>query len=234
MGICRVAAHINALHVTSLGLALVVLGLAITGMAILAGDAAAGHSPTPQNFKVAFIGDQGLRSTSVAVLNLIRDEGADMVLHQGDLGYSSDYDAWDQQITDALGSDFPYFAVVGNHDCCLGVQHADQGEWPPYQQKLLARLDRIDGATCTGDLGVVSACSYQGLFFILSGIGLSTLGSGIGVPDADHLVYIRDQLAATTPSGVSARGIWSTKRWRSRPRGASDWTRMMSVVREAR
>ena len=39
----------------------------------------AGESPMPPNFKVAFIGDQGLGANSVAVLQLIRDEGADMV-----------------------------------------------------------------------------------------------------------------------------------------------------------
>ena len=42
---------------------------------------------TDANFRVAFIGDQGLNSNSIAVLNLIKDEGAQMVLHQGDLDY---------------------------------------------------------------------------------------------------------------------------------------------------
>jgi hypothetical protein len=41
---------------------------------------------------------------------------------------------------------------------------------------------------CKGDLGVKSACTYKGLFFILSGAG--TMGSG-------HEAYIRDQLAQT-------------------------------------
>ncbi len=132
--------------------------------------------PLP-DFMVAFIGDQGLSDDSRAVLQLIKDEGADMVLHQGDFDYKDDPEAWDQMINGILGPNFPYFASIGNHDTKA---------WPGYQQKLRARLDRIQDATCKGDLGVKSACTYKGLFFILSGAG--TMGS-------DHDTYIKDQLA---------------------------------------
>ena len=100
-----------------------------------------------------------------------------MVLHQGDFDYANDPMRWDQQINNVLGADFPYFASVGNHDLLA---------WPGYQEKLATQLNRIDGASCSGDLGVKSACTYRGLFFILSGAG--TLGS-------NHASYIRDQLA---------------------------------------
>ena len=132
---------------------------------------------TPPDFTVAFLADQSLSEGAKAVLQLVRDEGADMVLHQGDFDYEHDPAAWDQQINDTLGPDFPYFASVGNHDV---------PQWTGYQQKLQERLDRVSGASCSGDLGVRSACSYQGLFFILSGAGI--LGSG-------HEAYIREQLA---------------------------------------
>ncbi len=133
----------------------------------------------PPNFKVAFIGDQGHGRNATTVLELIRDEGADMALHQGDFDYSGDPDAWDGLITDVLGADFPYFASVGNHDT---------SSWPGYQTKLYQRLSRVPEASCTGDLGVQSSCTFNGLFFILSGVG--TMGSG-------HETYIRDQLALT-------------------------------------
>jgi hypothetical protein len=136
-----------------------------------------GQSPVPRNLKVAFIADQGTGDASRAVLQLIKSEGADMVLHQGDLDYHSDPEGWDRMITDILGPDFPYFVSVGNHDL-----HA----WPGYQRKLLSRLSRVEGAACYGELGVRSACTYRGLFFILSGVG--TLGSG-------HDAFIRDQLS---------------------------------------
>ena len=156
---------------------LLVLGLLVGANVLSASGQAADDSSTPPNFKVAFIADQGLGTGSAAVLELIRDEGAHMVLHQGDFDHADDPEAWDQQINDILGPEFPYFASIGNHDVAA---------WPGYQAKMLSRLDRIDGATCTGDLGVKSACSYQGLFFILSGVG--TVGTG-------HAEYIRDQLA---------------------------------------
>jgi hypothetical protein len=146
---------------------------------------------TAANLKVAFIGDQGRGSDALAVLRLIRDEGADMVLHQGDFDYDDDPTLWDDNITSVLGDDFPYFASVGNHD-----EDAFYGAGG-YQQKLAQRLSRMSGATCTGELAVNSACEYQGLFFILSGAG--TLGSG-------HEAYIRQLLAED-------KSIWRICSW---------------------
>jgi len=136
---------------------------------------------TPPGYKVAFISDQGLGvSDSEAVLNVIKNEGADMVIHAGDYDYRDDPDRWDDQINRILGADYPYFAAIGNHDVAA---------WPGYQQKLIDRLARIDGAVCTtdiGGIGVKQSCTYNGLFFILSGAG--TMGSG----DA---TYIKDEMA---------------------------------------
>jgi len=134
----------------------------------------------PRNFKVAFIGDQGLNSDSKAVLRLIKDEGVDMVLHQGDLDYKDNPDTWDKMINDILGQDFPYFVSIGNHDV---------KSWSGYQEKVQARIARVDGVTCIGDIGVKSACTYKGLFFILSGAG--TMGS-------EHDTFIRDMLKNDT------------------------------------
>jgi hypothetical protein len=147
----------------------------------------AAFGQTPPNLKVAFIGDQGINENAEAVLQLIKDEHADMVLHQGDLGYGDESDPqiaidWDAQITSVLGDDFPYFASVGNHDV---------GTWSTYQSLLVARLGRVPGASCTGEYGVMAACTYQGLFFILSGAGtLPEIAD-----DAAQIDFIRSQLA---------------------------------------
>ena len=132
---------------------------------------------TAPNLKVAFLGDQNDGSDAIEVMQLVKNEGADMVIHAGDADYSSDPDNWENNITSVLGADFPYFWAIGNHDTS-----ARSG----YQQVQAERIARVDGATCTGDVGVNSACTYQGLFFILSGVGTS--GSG-------HESYIRDQLS---------------------------------------
>ena len=118
---------------------------------------------TDANFRVAFIADQGISPSSIAVLNLIKDEGAHMVLHQGDLYYEVDYrdvidpDAWDRMISNVLGDDFPYFITIGGHDL---------NAWNEFQQMAYDRLKKNPDAKCTGDLGVKSFCTYKGLFFI--------------------------------------------------------------------
>lgn len=129
-----------------------------------------------EEIKVAFIGDQGYGDNAVAVLNLIKNEGTDFVLHQGDFEYRDDPDAWNNQINSTLGETFPYFASVGNHDLKA---------WDGYQQKLIERINKISGVECQGDIGVKSSCEYMGIFFILSGIG--TL-------DTDHETYIQNEL----------------------------------------
>ena len=145
----------------------------------------------PPNFKVALIGDQGLGSSSRAVLRMIKEEGADMVIHSGDFDYLDDPDGWDQQINETLGEDFPYFGSIGNHDVVA---------WDGYQEKLQERLARISGAWCTGDLGVNSYCTYGGLFFVLSGVGL--IGS-------DGASFIKDALA----SEEARESLWRICSW---------------------
>ena len=159
----------------------------------LADSATVAGTVPPANFTVAFIGDQGPSSDALAVLALIQGEGANMVLHQGDLDYEDDPTAWDRRINDVLGPDFPYFASIGNHDT---------GAWTAYQRKLVDRLARIPEATCTGDLGVKSRCRYQGLSFILSGVGTKDIG---------HEAYIRNELAQTT-------AIWRICSWHKNQR----------------
>ena len=189
-------------HWSRIALYALLLGLTAVGLGLLPACAGAVEEDTPPNFKVAFIGDQGLGSNALAVLRLIRDEGADMVLHQGDLAYANDPDAWDSQISSVLGSDFPYFASIGNHDCVGSSGCSGPGRWLGFQSKLQDRLSKIEGARCSGDLGVKSACSYKGLFFILSGVG--TLGTG-------HEPYITDQLAGDT-------SIWRICSWHKNQR----------------
>ncbi|MGH7492560.1 MAG: metallophosphoesterase [bacterium] len=144
---------------------------------------------TPPNFKIAFIGDQGLNNDSRAVLNLIKSEGAQAVLHQGDFDYSDDPDAWEEQINSVLGTDFPYFASAGNHD---------EAEWPGYQQHMENRLNRL-GIAWDGDLGAKSSLTYRGIFIIL-------VAPGVDVPGSGHDAYIRERLAADN-------SIWSICSW---------------------
>ena len=131
------------------------------------------------NFKVAFIGDQGLNSDAEKVLDLIVAESADLVVVSGDFGYNEQDPAtprkWDSMMRQHLG-DILYVGSIGNHD----VSH-----WSMYQYYLEQRLNEA-GICWSGDLGVNSHLSYKGLFIVLSGVG--TLGD-----NSDS--YIRDSLA---------------------------------------
>lgn len=147
----------------------------------------AGCAPRQGSVTVAFFGDQGLSDDARAVLRMVVAEGADLVLHQGDLDYADDPVAWDAMVTEELGAEFPYFASIGNHD-----SRAWDGP-DGYQAKLQARLDRVAGARCIGELGIKAACTYDGLFFILSGAGWVPRE-----PDnPEHIAFIREQLAAS-------------------------------------
>ena len=148
---------------------------------------------TAPNFKVAFIGDQGNGSDAQAVLNLIKSEGAQMVLHQGDLDYNNAPDAWDSMITSILGAHFPYFITAGNHDDDNWLRSGG------YQDKYRARLARIRDAVCVGNLGVKSTCRYKGLYFV-------QVAPGLIFTDGGYDTYIWDQLAADNST-------WSICSW---------------------
>ncbi|MCK6557571.1 fibronectin type III domain-containing protein [bacterium] len=121
---------------------------------------------------------------------MIRNEGAQAVIHQGDLDYDHNPAGWDQMINDHLGANFPYFVSIGD---------ADKDEWDGpsgYQARLEARLQRI-GIPWSGTLGLKSSLSFNGLFIILSGVDIRETG---------HDAYIRQQLAADN-------SIWRIVSW---------------------
>jgi len=157
-------------------------------LALAAADSVAAEEPPPE-LKIAFIGDQGLGGDAVEVLRLIRDEGAEAVLHQGDFDYDDDPAAWDAQIDDVLGADFPYFASVGNHD-----ESHFRGAGG-YQQRLEARMRRL-GIPWQGELGARSSFHFRGLFVVTTAPGI--FGDG----DDEYAPYLRDALAADA-------SIWS-------------------------
>lgn len=143
---------------------------------------------TPSNFRVAFLADQGIEKPARDVLNLVKNENAQMLLILGDFDYEDDPNAWDSMLTNALGTTFPVFAVIGNHD---------EKRWSEYRAKLTARLANIEGARCSGDYGVNAACTYRNLFFVLS---------GAGTEGRDHASFLRDALAGND-------AIWSVCAW---------------------
>lgn len=153
----------------------------------------------PPNLKIAFIGDQSLGPDALAVLNLIKLEGAQAVLHSGDLDYADDPAAWEAQLDSVLGADFPYFVTIGNHD---ELKWAAAGG---YQQRVEGRFTRL-GIAWSGRLGVRSSFHYKGVFFVLTAPGI-----GSGFDDGASDLYVRDQLAADN-------SVWSVCSWHKNQR----------------
>src|SRR5215210_1975949 len=120
----------------------------------------------PADFKIAFIGDQGLGPNAVAVLNLIKAEGAQAVMHSGDLEYTDNPAAWEAQINGVLGADFPYFVAIGNHD------ELAWGGTGGYQHYIESRFTRL-GISWSGRLGVRSTFYYKGVFFVITAPGIT-------------------------------------------------------------
>jgi hypothetical protein len=103
-----------------------------------------------------------------------------MVIHLGDLSYDEATPAvWEAQVDAVLGPDFPYFAVIGNHD--IPSWFVQGG----FAQRLAARLPRMHGAHCQGEYAINASCTFRGLHFVLSGIG--TYGH-------DHQQFLRSAL----------------------------------------
>lgn len=143
------------------------------------GPALPAEAPPP-DFKVAFLGDQGLGAPSEALLKRVKDEGADLLVHLGDFDYQNDPAAWEAQTDRILGADFPQVAVMGNHD--IYAWSGAQG----YAQLIRARMERM-GIAVEGEAGVQCAFRYRGIFFIMTAPGLA--------PGA-HADFIRRQLQA--------------------------------------
>ncbi len=154
--------------------------------AALALAAAASGQSTPVNFKVAFLGDQGLGADSEAVLDLCVSEGADAILILGDLDYNDDPAAWSAQLQDRLGVCFPVFAVVGNHE---------DNEYEGYLDAIQALLE-CNGVQWHGVAGDQYSFTWNGIYFVFSTPGL------FGGPDA--ATYVAQRLA--TPEAQAA--IW--------------------------
>lgn len=147
---------------------------------------AAGNIATDPNFKVAFIGDSSLDINFENVLNLVKNEGAQALLHQGDFDYNSDADGFFAKIDSILGPNFPYFSSVGNHD---------DGSWNTgctdtdgcYAQFIKDRMARIGVTPDDPNLNdQMYAASYKGLKMVFVGVN--------GARSKTFAPYINSQL----------------------------------------
>jgi hypothetical protein len=133
-----------------------------------------------QQIKVAFIGDQGISGPSEVVLNLIKQEQAQVILNQGDFDYANDPQAWDSELSRVLGPTFPQLATLGNHD---------MEKKSEYEQKIAARIHANPLFSCTGTLGEKAICRYK---------NISIVSIAPGLVPADYGSYIDSAFAPST------------------------------------
>ncbi|WP_437969004.1 DNRLRE domain-containing protein [Sorangium sp. So ce260] len=155
---------------------------------------------TDPGLLVAFIGDQGNNGNADAVLNLIKDEGAAATIHNGDFDYADNPTAWENRINSILGANYPYFAIIGNHDA------AAWGGSSGYASYIQARHARVPDMNCTGELGVKATCNFRGLHIVESCIGTGELRSTCAANASDQVNFIHDSLA-------NDDSIWSVCAW---------------------
>jgi len=119
---------------------------------------------TPPNMTVAYLGDSGASQDTVDVLEMIRQEGAELVVHVGDFDYCDDSTLF-VQFLDATLDDTPFLPVIGNHELHV---------WDDYSELLQERWSRTvdtDYLQCEGILFVNYWCVYRGLFIAFSSVG---------------------------------------------------------------
>jgi len=126
--------------------------------------------PTEQSIRhqvtrVAIFADSSLSDATQQVLSLVHREQADMVLHSGDLDYTSQPDAFQAQIDQILGLNFPYFFSPGNYET------SKANIWSGYME-LRAGILKSLNVSCTDGIQNATqvACNYMGISFVLSNI----------------------------------------------------------------
>src|SRR3989344_8854227 len=130
----------------------------------------------PPNFKVAFIGDTGEGNNFQNVLNLIKAEGADLVLHQGDFSYDG-VTSWTGKIDSTLGANFPYLGSVGNHDTNNWGDIRSGCTASTFAGYFRCKLDRIGVTAELGSNNQLYAVTYQGLRIVFANENPGTIGA---------------------------------------------------------
>ena len=130
----------------------------------------------PFPLTIAILADQGLSSRAKDVLQLVRDQNASIVLHQGDFDYIQGPKCWVKQLYSRLANEtYPaalvvnYFAAYGNHDF-------ERGRWPlrGYSLRLRDQLHPLASqCCCQGRVGVRATCVWQNLVLLQIGAGVT-------------------------------------------------------------
>lgn len=94
-----------------------------------------------QNFKIAVMGDSAISDEFVEVLNLIKQEDVDLIVHTGDFSnddgpaghpWYNEYNTWGGRFNKVMGESFAIIGADGNHD--------DWDDYKPFFQDRLSKM----------------------------------------------------------------------------------------------
>lgn len=131
--------------------------------------------------KIAFVGDQGLTDDSKKVLQLIKNEGVDLVVFLGDFDYTDRPNFWVAQNKKYLG-DTEYVAIMGNHD---------EKTWTLYKKIITDQYNQNKKVLCTGDVGEQESCVIN---------NIKIVGTAPGITSADHAGFIQKEFSINPKS----------------------------------
>ena len=113
------------------------------------------------------------------------DEGTDLHLIEGDLGYDQKASTeWIANIDEILGKKFPVLLTVGNHE---------NHECPAYKEWFVLCIRDVPDLNCEGDPGVKAHCSFRGVSIVPVAPGVDEV-DGVATRD-DYANYIDSQLS---------------------------------------
>ena len=122
------------------------------------------------------------------VIAAVRDNGADLVVHAGDLDYESSPRMWRRFVDETIrGAGMDYLAVKGNHDAdgWDGVRWLWNGDPDGYAAQLRPTLPA--GADCRGEYGTAMVCDYRGVTLVLSDVGVDAAGESANARQYEHI-----------------------------------------------
>ena len=170
----------------------------------------------PFNLTVAFLGDQSITYDAIDVLKLVKAYSAELIIHQGDLGYSYAASDWEILVNGILGMNFPIVASMGNHDFY---------KWQNYHEIISRRNSVVKKSDlqCFGCIGVRSVCLYKGLWIYQSSVGVFNLQENIkkfrtfnDTESFEDLLQSEDQILSDEIECAKSHGFpWRITSWHS-------------------
>ncbi len=145
--------------------------------------------------KIAIIGDQSHSDNAKKLLQMIKNEGAELLIINGDFNYGSDIDRWQEMHDSILGTNFPIVAVAGNHDLHY---------WDQYES-IIQEWESRGGLHCYGDTGIETTCNYKGITIVSTPPGI--------FPGNNHNGKHYDPVGYINSAFQNSNSVWKICSW---------------------